>query len=80
MTNHKVKFQCGECGELHTFEDDAHECCRPEVLEVYVCGRCQSLHLEEAEAEKCCEVDPSLGLPLATPQELEAAGQERMFI
>ena len=27
----EMKYRCNECGDLHDFEEDAHDCCRPTV-------------------------------------------------
>tara|TARA_R100001244_G_scaffold132114_1_gene107147 strand:+ start:26526 stop:26945 length:420 start_codon:yes stop_codon:yes gene_type:complete len=52
----ETKWRCGECHELHSDEDEAHECCQPSVTEVYVCPACQDYHFDEADAELCCGV------------------------
>lgn len=49
-----LMWQCGDCGTLHENEDDAEECCRPEVYEVWRCDSCGKQHDEETEAESCC--------------------------
>ena len=47
-------WQCSGCNELHEDEDDAENCCRPEVYEVWRCDSCGKRHDEELEAENCC--------------------------
>lgn len=47
-------YRCGECRDVHTDEDDARECCMPEIIEVYQCPKCQVMHDEHDQAAKCC--------------------------
>lgn len=35
--NKCLKYQCDNCSENHDDYDDARECCKPEIHEVYVC-------------------------------------------
>ena len=77
-----TRFRCGECGELHDFEDDARECCPPQVSKVFVCGECGDWHRDKAEAEACCadethELPPHH--PIPTTAQLEALGQLRLI-
>lgn len=52
----KTRYQCSQCDEIHEDEDDARECCQPEVWEVYECGECGKLHgSDEVAAKSCCE-------------------------
>jgi len=52
----KTRYQCSHCDEIHKDEDDARECCQPEVWEVYECGECGKLHgSSEVAAKSCCE-------------------------
>ncbi|HCP04635.1 MAG TPA: hypothetical protein DIT61_14180 [Pseudomonas sp.] len=52
----KTRYQCSQCDEIHEDEDDARECCQPEVWEVYECGECGKLHgSSEVAAKSCCE-------------------------
>lgn len=48
-------YKCGCCGELHDDEDDARECCKPEVIELYRCTECKAVHEGELSAQSCCE-------------------------
>ena len=76
----KTMYQCGECGDVHDFEDEAIECCQPRVTEVYVCSTCDEVHLDKEDAEQCCpqeESDEQMSRP--KPKDLEAAGQIRLF-
>lgn len=50
----KLKFKCGECGDLHDDDDDALECCRPTISEVWICGTCNEHHDHESGAQVCC--------------------------
>lgn len=77
----EVKYRCNECGDLHDLEEDAQECCAPTVSEVFLCPTCSKAHGSEDDARSCCmpdDVDP-LRCAMATPAQLEAAGQERLF-
>lgn len=53
----KVRFKCGECAEVHDYEDDARECCRPTVHEIYTCPVCNKDHECEDQAGACCGFD-----------------------
>lgn len=79
MSTLEPKWRCDECGEIHDTEDDAHECCSPEVTEGYLCPVCRTFHLEEDGALECCGYDPDGPLPPPSAEELEAAGQMRLF-
>ena len=77
----EMKYRCNECGDLHDFEEDAHDCCRPTVTEVYLCPDCGEMHGNEYDARSCCtpdDVDP-LRATMVTAAQREAAGQERLF-
>ena len=52
----KSIWKCSECGEFHDHEDDARECCAPEVYEYFGCPECGMVHEEETDALQCCEV------------------------
>lgn len=73
-----TKYRCSECGELHTYEDDAQSCCAPDVKEVttWICAECGDETDNEEMALHCC-LDEDVILP-ATPAQLEAAGQQRL--
>ena len=75
-----TKYRCTECGELHTWEDDAKSCCAPEVREVvtWVCDECGDETDDEDIARYCC-MDEDIVLP-PTPAQLEAAGQQRLAL
>lgn len=77
--NPSLKYRCGECGDSHNDHDEALECCPPQINEVYLCGHChEDYGHDEDAAENCCDdVDPD-ALPIASQQELEAAGQMRL--
>ncbi len=51
----KLLWQCSSCNEMHNDEDDARECCMPEIYEHYGCPGCGKVHEEEHEAVSCCE-------------------------
>lgn len=72
---------CGECLEDWTNKTEAKYCCGGAVEPIaaeYVCGACGADYEDEAEAIRCCHTDPSMVL-LVSPEELEAAGQTRLF-
>ena len=51
------KWECGECHEIHDFEDEAIDCCRPDVFEVYCCPICNEAHEDEEDALHCCNAE-----------------------
>lgn len=59
MSTAKIEtlYRCGECREVHDCEDDARECCAPEIIEVYACPICGTIHDEESAAGECCGFD-----------------------
>jgi hypothetical protein len=70
-----------ECLSTHSFEDDARECCLPQVREVFVCQDCFTEHNEQADAEACCVDGDAVSthrLPIPTTAQLEAMGQLRL--
>lgn len=75
-----TKFQCPSCGELHNKEYQAEECCTPEAEEVtmWEC-ECGDTYDDKEHAHLCCWDEQSELAPYQpTPQELEAAGQQRL--
>ena len=54
----ETKWQCGRCNELHDDEDEAIECCRPSIHEVFICPACKDSHSSMEEAISCCDTDP----------------------
>ena len=79
MDEHRIKYawKCGECGYIHDDEDDARECCMPDILEVVVCRLCGKTHRLKEDAMQCCADSEEPVQP--DPRELEQAGQERLF-
>ncbi len=71
----KAMFKCGNCGEIYEHDGDAADCCQPAVYDVWECTACHVIHGSEAEAEACHPDVPAM----PTPEELEAAGQQRLF-
>jgi len=57
MSRIETKWQCGECHELHDTEDDAEDCCRPNITQVYLCPKCGDACQYKDEAIECCEED-----------------------
>lgn len=72
------KWRCDECGEIHDYEDEAYECCPPQVSRVFVCPVCDDHHMKEVDAIECCDYDPDSPPPQPTADELERAGQMRL--
>ena len=75
------KWECGDCGDLHDCDLDALECCK-EIHEVWVCPICDDKHDTRDDALNCAaaDLDASDGIiVVATPLELEAAGQLRLL-
>jgi len=72
------KWRCEECKELHDDEDDARDCCRPSIREVFVCPVCASVCDDEDDALDCCQFDDSEP-PRVSAAELERQGQTRLF-
>lgn len=75
----KKQWRCGECGEVHVWEDDARECCLPRITEVYVCPECGTHHDTLHGAEICCDSNPEARERGPSGIELEALGQTRLF-
>jgi hypothetical protein len=77
----KIEYSCGECLEKHDDEDDARECCAPEIITVFSCGQCgECYHHDELAADDCCaDVDEDTP-PYINQRELEAAGQLRFAL
>jgi hypothetical protein len=81
------RYRCGDCGELHEEPDQAEECCRPEVQDVWICGKCEKTFdvsytkndnkAQEAAANACCCDEE--GNEIITLADLEEAGQMRML-
>jgi hypothetical protein len=53
----KALYQCGACREIHDDEDEAMDCCRPDIIELYECPVCKANHNDEDKALTCCGVD-----------------------
>lgn len=54
-------WECGECGDLHRYQEDAFDCCAPAPLKglhdqdvVVLCPICRSGHSEHRLAVDCC--------------------------
>lgn len=76
-----TKYQCPTCCERHDKEYQAEDCCKPEAEEVtmWACAECGDAHDDREHAHLCCWDEASDLEPLLpTPQELEAAGQQRL--
>lgn len=55
------RFRCGDCRQLHDDEDDARECCQPDVYAVLVCAACKK------EFDEHKEKDAAACHPINTP-------------
>ena len=75
------KYMCDACGDVHDFEDDAADCCRPKIVLGYQCPVCRDFHPREEAALDCCaDLAINGGVPpMPTAAELEAAGQLRLL-
>jgi hypothetical protein len=75
-----ITYRCPECEDLHSFEEDAKACCAPEAEQVCIwrCDECGHETDDEDMARYCC-LPEDVELP-ATPQQLEAAGQQRLAL
>lgn len=51
-----VMFRCPECSELHEFEDEAKDCCKPaiEQTSAAVCPVCGEKYFTHRDAADCC--------------------------
>ena len=78
-TKLELAWKCHGCGEIYNNEDDAYECCLPEVSEGYLCPECGDYFRKEADALDCCGYDDEAPPQPPTEAELEAAGQQRLF-
>lgn len=74
----KQWFCCPTCLDAHESEEVAVMCCPLYPKRYWECGECSGDYDTKAEAQACCTVDGEQ-LPMPTPQELEAMGQERLF-
>ena len=79
MAKIEVKYQCSACDKIHDDEDDAAECCLPEVFAVYICPKCGEAHDDEDEARECCASEAEGTDGIIDYHALELAGQQRLF-
>lgn len=80
-TQFREVWRCGNCGQDHDDPVDAGNCCQPDIEEILICEYCGTECQDEKEARACCQdIEESIGGPPATPLELEAAGQQRLFV
>lgn len=56
-------WRCEECAEIHNWEDEARECCAPEITELYGCPDCDAVHDDEGEAIDCCNALTAVRCP-----------------
>jgi len=79
-------WACGECGTEYPCRNDAENCkvtwacpwAEEPVFEVVHCPYCGKICETRVDASSCC-FPYSISL-IATPEELEAAGQQRIFL
>jgi rubrerythrin len=69
----ELVFICGRCNCEHDNEDDANDCCPPDVRERYKCPICRTNYRKEPEAEACCPGSTSIGPPMQCPICLQRA-------
>lgn len=69
------RWQCCQCGDLHSSEFSARQCCPPDIRHVWECIHCGEVSAAHDEAALCCDDTPLV----TTAAELEAAGQERLL-
>lgn len=79
MNKPSAAWRCDECDFVHENEDEARECCYPNITEGYTCAVCDEFHFCEESAITCCDHIDIDGPRLPTPRELEAAGQMRLL-
>lgn len=56
-------WRCEGCDEIHEWEDEARECCAPEITELYGCIECDKVHDDKAEAIDCCNALTAVQCP-----------------
>lgn len=74
-------YGCPICGDQYRSESRAEECCRPEATEIaaWQCSECLDAYEDREQAHLCCwDGETELEPLLPTPQQLEAAGQQRL--
>jgi len=69
------RYECDVCLERHGTAKAAIECCPPEPVPIYICS-CGQEHYDDSKALACCGAERVEAM--ATPEELEAAGQQRL--
>lgn len=52
-----LRFECGDCGQIHDSLDEAEGCCPPDITEVYECSDCGTCYDLKIDAEQCCKDD-----------------------
>lgn len=66
---------CSNCGEAYEDQEEAFNCCPPQIVDRYVCPECNTDWLTHEEAKECheaCEMKNHMA-------KLEAAGQMRLI-
>ena len=72
------KWICGRCDKSHDYEEDAAECCRPDIFENWICSSCGEYHEVEGYALDCCR-EVIIVEEKVTAADLEKAGQMRLL-
>lgn len=78
-----TKFRCPTCDQLHEWDDEAEDCCPPQAEKVtlWECANCSETYDNQDHARLCCwDGEQELAPYQPTPQELEAAGQQRLSL
>lgn len=78
MSNAAKMWQCDRCGANHGFDDDARDCCRPEISVVFVCAECEEEHDTQEGGDACCAETKILS-DTEIRAELEDRGQMRLI-
>ncbi|MBX3288334.1 MAG: hypothetical protein KF855_03220 [Acidobacteria bacterium] len=81
------QYICPVCELPYDYEEDARGCCEPpEPSVIYVCRICNDEFGDLSQADEHVAFDHppetlvnEFGLPIVPQEELEAAGQERLF-
>jgi len=57
--SHEIQelWQCTQCDEIHNWEQEALDCCQPEITTLFKCTDCNTVHDFPSAAKKCCTED-----------------------
>jgi len=77
MAGYTEKWVCGGCGDIYDTCSEAEDCCPPELI--FECSICGEYRGTREAAENCCQTGGVESHEIISQQELEAAGQQRLF-